>query len=310
MKRIEYDRYGGPELMHLSRFDAPAVGPGDILVKVEAASINPVDWGIRRGRMRVLTGSSFPRVMGKDLAGTVVEVGQGVVGWQAGDAVFGCVPWTRTGAFSSLALVRARDIVRKPESLSFAQAAALPTIGLTAWHGLIRQARLKPGQSLLVNGAAGGVGSAVVQIAQSLDAMVTARVGSRSFRRMKSMGIETVLDYRESPPTTLDHGFDVIFDCNGSLTAHDIDRLLKPGGVAVDITLKPTKLLRSLVIRRRKLASGMVDQKTLLAVAELAASGKLTPNIGIEVPLEEAIPLITRLEGGERIEGKAVIIFD
>ncbi len=103
MKRIEYDRYGGPELMHVSTFDAPTVGAGDILVKVAAASVNPVDWGIRRGKMRVLTGSSFPRVMGKDFAGTVVQVGQDVVGWQVGDAVFGCVPWRRTGSFSSVA---------------------------------------------------------------------------------------------------------------------------------------------------------------------------------------------------------------
>lgn len=310
MKRIEYDRYGGPELMHLAAFQPPSPGPGDILVQVKAASINPVDWGIRRGKMRLLTGSSFPRAMGKDFAGTIVQVGAGVTGWKVGDAVLGCVPWKRAGAFAPMALVRAREIVRKPEALSFAQAAALPTVGLTAWHGLIQKAKLKPGQSLLVNGAAGGVGSFVVQIAHSLGAKVAARVGTRSFERMKALGVNTVLDYREALPTDLKHRFDVVFDCNGSIASRDLDRLLKPGGVAVDITIEAPKLLRSLFLRRQKLAFGSVDQKTLLDVAKFAASGHLQLDIGAEVSIEDAIPLIARLEGGKSIDGKAVIVFD
>jgi len=310
MNRIEYDRYGGPEVMHLARFDRPSVGPEDILVQVKAASINPVDWGIRRGMMRLMTGSTFPKVMGKDFAGTIVQIGDGVSGWNVGDAVLGCVPWTREGSFSPLARARAEGMVRKPEALTFAEAAALPTIGLTAWHGLVQQAKIKPGQSLLVNGAAGGVGGIVVQIAQSFGGKVTARVGSRSFQRMAAMGIDTLLDYREPLPRDLDHSFDIIFDCNGSISSHDIDRMLKRGGVAVDITFRVPKLLRALFFRRQKMASGTVDQKTLLALADFAASGKLKPEIGLEVPIEEAIPLIKRLESGERFEGKAVIIFD
>jgi len=308
MRRIEYDRYGGPELMHLSTFTAPEVGMGEILVQVEAASINPVDWGIRRGKMKMITGSAFPRVMGKDFAGTIVQVGAQVAGWAIGDAVLGCVPWKRTGSFSELAVVEPHDIVRKPESLSFEQAAALPTVGLTAWHGLVDQAKLRPGQTVLVNGAAGGVGTAAIQIAHALGAQVVARVGRRSFDNMTRMGVSDVLDYRESLPATLNRSFDVVVDCNGSLTGREIDRLLKRGGTAVDITYRPAKILRSLTLRRQKLASGMVDHETLLAVADLATLGQLTPHVGAAVTLDDAIALITRLEAGERIDGKAVIL--
>ncbi|WP_250005039.1 NADP-dependent oxidoreductase [Actinoplanes sp. M2I2] len=309
MKRIEYARYGGPELMRIASFDRPAPGRGDVLVQVEAASINPVDWTIRRGRMRLLAGPSFPRAMGKDFSGKIVQIGAGVTGWNVGDMVLGCTTVKRAGAFASLALVRARDIVRMPDAMSFAQAATLPTVGLTAWHALVKQAKLKAGQSLLVNGAAGGVGSAAVQIAQSLGVRVTARVGNRSFERMKAMGADPVLDYQKPLPTALDQSFDVVLDCNGSMTARELDRMLKRGGIAVDITFRAPKLLRAIFLRRQKLASGSVDQRALVAVAELAAAGTLRPEIGAEVSLDEAISLITRLEEGEKLDGKAVIHF-
>jgi NADPH:quinone reductase-like Zn-dependent oxidoreductase len=308
VKRIEYDRYGGPELMRVAAFDTTAVGRSDILVKVEAASINPVDWGIRSGKMKMMTGSSFPRVMGKDFSGTILEVGANVVGWKPGDAVFGCVPWRTTGSFSSLAIVHASDIAKKPPLMSFAQAAALPTAGLTAWHGLVDRAKLTAGQTVLVNGAAGSVGIAAIQIAQSVGAVVTARVGGRSFSRMRSIGVTEILDYRESLPSNLDRHFDVVMDCNGSLDGRDIDRLLKRGGTAVDITFRRPKLLRAVILRRQKLASGSVDHKTMMALGDLAASGRLVPDVGTEVDIDNAIPLITRLEGGERFDGKAVIL--
>jgi len=309
MQRIEYDRYGGPELMHLATFERPKPGPDEILVQIKAASINPVDWGIRRGKMKFITGSSFPRVMGKDFSGVILEVGAEVADWKAGDEVFGCVPWKRAGSFAPMALVNGAEIVRKPASISFVQAAALPTVGLTAWHGLVQQAKLQPGQRVLVNGAAGGVGSAVVQVAQSLGANITARVGARSFERLKAQGADAILDYRGPLPPELNRRFDIVFDTNGSLKSGDIDRLLKRGGVAVDITVKGPKLLRSLVLRRQKLAFGTVDQPTLNEVARLAADGKLRLGIGAEVSIMEAIPLLERLEGGETLDGKAVIVF-
>lgn len=308
MKRIEYDRYGGPEQMRVAAFDAPSVGSNDILVEVEAASINPVDWGIRQGKMKMITGSSFPRAMGKDFSGRIVRVGAKVAGWKTGDAVFGCVPWKSTGSFSTLAIVKAQHIATKPDSMSFAQAAALPTVGLTAWHGLVDQAKLKAGQTVLVNGAGGGVGIATIQIAQSLGAHITARVGRRSFARMDEIGASEILDYREPLPSNLNRRFDAIIDCNGSLEGRDIDRLLKRGGTAVDITYKTPKLVRAVFLRRQKLASGSVDLKTMRAIGILAATGKLVPDIGIEVGIDDAISLIRRLEQGERLDGKAVIL--
>ena len=307
MKRIEYDRYGSPEVMRVASFDMPSVGVDDILVKVEAASINPVDWGIRQGKMKLITGRTFPRAMGKDFAGTILEVGANVTGWKAGDAVFGCVPWRHAGSFSSHALVRATDIVKKPDAMSFTEAAALPTVGLTAWHGLVDQAKLKSGQTVLVNGAAGGVGVAAIQIAQSFGAVITARVGRRSFDRMTRLGVSDVLDYREALPATSDGRFDVVMDCNGSLEGHVLDRLLKRGGTAIDITYGKAKLVRSVFLRRQRLASGTVDQKSLAALRDLAERGMLVPDIGAEVDIDDAIPLITRLEAGERLDGKAVI---
>lgn len=310
VERIEYPSYGGPEQMRIASFSPPFPGNDDILVRVCAASINPVDWQIRQGKLKLLTGSSFPRAMGKDFAGIIVQVGSSVVDWQVGDAVVGCVPWKRAGAFATMALVRAEDIVKKPENLSFIQAAALPTVGLTAWHGLVKEAALKSGQSILLNGAAGGVGRAAIQIAQSTGADIVARVGARSFEQIKALGVQHVLDYREPLPSALAHHFDVVFDSHGSMTSREIDRLLKPNGSAVDITIKLPKLLRSIFLRRQKLAFGTVDKQTLLAVVDLASTGKLDIGIGALVPLSGAIALISQLEAGKSIDGKAVIDFD
>jgi NADPH:quinone reductase-like Zn-dependent oxidoreductase len=310
MKRIQYNRYGGPEVMQLESFDLPSPGRGEILVRVKAASINPVDWKLRQGAMKVMTGSRFPRLMGNDFSGVVESVGSDVTDLQVGDEVFGATEIKPSGAFGEALVTKAKSVIKKPAALSHANAAALPTIGLTAWRGLVDAAKLKAGQSVFVNGAAGGVGQAAAYLAKSLGASVTGRVGPGSVADAARLGLDKALDYTQPPPADLAGSFDVVFDCNGSLSIDEQDMLLKRSGMALDINPTGEKIFRSLLSKRRKFVMGSASQERLAKIGDLAATGKLPVPVGRTAPLSEAIGLISDLEAGRRCEGKAVILMD
>lgn len=310
MQRIQYHRYGGPEGMRLERCTPPLPGRGEIRIRVKAASVNPLDWQLRQGFMKLVMGNRFPRGMGMDLAGVVDAVGPGVTGLAIGDEVLGQTPMNNQNAFSELATTVPSLVIPKPPSLSFATAAAFPTVGLTAWRALVLVARLKAGQSVLVNGAAGGVGQAALAIARARGAVVSARVGTASMGVMESHGLAVLLDYNQAIPHSLRHSFDVVFDCHGGLTAKEEESLLKPGGVAVDIVPNMGNLLRSLLSPKHRFARGAPGNTILRAVADLAVAGKLPLPVGRTAPLSEAIAMISDLEAGKRVTGKAVIVMD
>jgi NADPH:quinone reductase-like Zn-dependent oxidoreductase len=168
VQRIQYDRYGGSEVMRLETYELPAPGKGEIAVRVKAASINPLDWKLRQGFMELMMGRRFPRAMGMDFAGVVEAVGAGVTGFAHGDEVLGQVPMTKPGFFAETAITTSNLVIKKPASLSFPAAAALPTVGVTAWRALIDGGKLKTGQSVFINGAAGGVGQAAIAVAKTV----------------------------------------------------------------------------------------------------------------------------------------------
>ncbi|QWF71574.1 NAD(P)-dependent alcohol dehydrogenase [Methylomonas paludis] len=311
MKRIQYYRYGGPEEMRLETYDLPAPDSDEILVQVKASSINPVDWKIRQGAMKLISGGRMPRAMGTDFSGIVAGVGKGVTRFKVGDEVFGSVPIKSSGAFAEQLITQEKLASKKPPSISFAAAATLPIAGTTAWLALVQKGGLQAGQNVFINGAYGGVGQAAIDIAKNLGAVVTGRVSPKSISTAKAeLGIDQVLDYTQAIPAELHKTFDIVFDCNGGLTPQQGDALIKSSGVVIDINPSPYKLIRSLYSRQHKFVFGSINPQILEKLAELAAAGKLSISIGRTAKLAEAIALITDLETGRRTKGKAVIITD
>jgi NADPH:quinone reductase-like Zn-dependent oxidoreductase len=309
MERLEYNRYGGPEQVKLSRFTLADPDAGDVVVRVAASSINPMDWKIRSGDMKWMTGFRFPRAMGTDFAGTVTAVGANVLRFKPGDAVVGTVSMKRGGAFAPM-LVTSQDLVaRKPPALSFPEAATLPIAGVTAWQVLVKTAQLRAGQRLFINGASGAVGQAAISLAHALGAMVVGRVGPRSVARTATLGLQSVLDYTRPIPPSLDGSFDLVFDANGSLSMREGDRLVKRGGKVVDIVPTGPKFLRALVSRSRKFVFADVRAEHVAEVLALAADRKLAIPTARTLSLAEAPAVLAALEQGQRLDGKAVITF-
>lgn len=309
MERLEYDSYGGPELVHLGSFTLPEPQPDEVVVRVAAASINPMDWKIRSGDMKMITGSKFPRAMGTDFAGTVEAVGSKVTHLKPGDAIIGTVPIKMSGAFAPRLITTQDLVVKKPNNLSFAEAASLPIAGVTAWHVLVKSARLEPGQRLLINGASGAVGQAAIAIAHGIGAEVVGRMGSQSVENAQSLGLSLALDYTKPLPSELDRSFDVVFDANGSLSPKEGDRLIKRGGKIIDIVPTKTKFLKALVSQSRMVVFSDVKAENLQHVVDLAEACKLAIPIAKTVSLADAPALLKSLEQGKRLNGKAVIMF-
>ena len=309
MKRLQYDKYGGPEVVRLASFTLPPPGADEVVVRVAAASINPVDWKIRSGQLKIMTGSKFPRAMGTDFAGTVEAVGSKVSRFKPGDTVIGAVSLKASGAFAPKLIASEKSVVKKPDNLSFEQAATLPIAGVTAWCALVKQAQLARGQRVFINGAMGAVGQAAIAIAREIGAEVVGRVGPKSMTQAQSIGLANVLDYTKPLPDGLNGIFDVVFDCNGSLTPAEEGRLKKKGGKIYDIAPTASKFIRSLLSRSRKIVFADLKAENLQQVVDLAVAGKLVLPIIKTCSLEDAPDVLASLERGQRLNGKAVITF-
>ncbi|MDE2305033.1 MAG: NAD(P)-dependent alcohol dehydrogenase [Gammaproteobacteria bacterium] len=309
MQRLEYDAYGGPEHVHLAEFSLPPPGRREVVVRLAAASINPMDWKLRSGTMKMTTGSRFPRAMGTDLAGTVEAVGADVSRFRPGDEVVGTTSMKAAGAFASMAITSESLLVKKPPALSFAEAATLPIAGVTALLALVQKAHLKAGQRLFLNGATGGVGLAACAIARHIGAEVAGSAGPRSIAFAQELGISPVLDYTTSFPSSLDNTCDVVFDCHGSLSPEQARRITKPGGFVIDIVPTPAKFLRSFISSWYKVLISDPKSENLQKVVDLAAARKLVIPIAKTISLAEAPSVLAALETGSRVFGKVIIAF-
>ncbi len=308
MKRIQYHRYGGPEEARLEDFELAKPATSQIAVRVKAASVNPVDWKIRSGALRFITGRRFPRAMGTDFSGIVEAVGPSVTRLKLGDEVLGTTPVKAGGSFAEHLLTDEKLVVVKPVALSFEQAAALPVVGVTAWLGLVDEAHLRTGQSVFVHGCLGGVGRAAVQIAQMLGAQVAGSCRAAAMEEARALGVSPVVDYQRLDLDSLEHRFDVVFDTAGTLSLKEGRALLRGAGVVLDINPKTSKMFAILLSPRRKMVIGKQSPDVLSKVAAAAAAGKLQLSIGRTVPLGMAIPALTELEQKGTPKGKLLIL--
>lgn len=308
MKAIRTRRYGPPDVMELVDVPAPDVGPHEILVGVRASSVNPVDWKVRRGALRLITGAHPPMVLGADFAGEIERVGHEVDGYAVGDEVYGMVHALKGGAYAEKVVVRARDIAPMPTNLSFEEAAVLPLVSLTVHQVFFRRARQAPNQHLLVNGCAGGLGHIAVQMGNALGYHVTGVCSTRNLEVAKELGAHAVIDYTRQAPLVGEHRFDLIFDAVASLDFGHAKRFLTANGVYVSSIPSPTNMLVAPVLnrfRRKQHRTVRVapDGAALREVTKMVEAGQINPIIEKAYALDEVQEAHVHSETG-RVVGK------
>ncbi len=235
MKAIITKEYGSVDVLSLENVEKPTIQDNEILVKIQNSSINPLDWRIRTGEMKIMTGKTPPRILGSDFSGVISEIGKDITNYKIGDKVFGLIDIVKVknGTYAEFITVTENDISKKPNNCSFEEAASLPLVSLTAYMALVDVGGIKKGSDVLINGCAGGVGSAAVQISKALGCKTTGVCSTNNIDFAKQIGAETVIDYKKNNVLKKNRVYDVIFDTVGNLTFSKSKRILKPGGIYV-----------------------------------------------------------------------------
>ncbi|MFF2777159.1 NADP-dependent oxidoreductase [Streptomyces sp. NPDC058052] len=307
MRAVVVERWGGPEVLVEREVERPEPGLNEVLVRVHAAGVNPVDWKTRASGALIEWGA-LPAV-GWDVSGTVEAVGPGVGVLRPGDEVFGMPLFPRqAGGYAQYVVAPARHLAPKPASLTHVEAAALPLAGLTAWQALVDAAGVRPGERVLVHAAAGGVGHLAVQIAKARGAHVIGTAGAAKHALLKELGADEVVDYRETPFEEAVSDVDVVLDALGGETAERSLKVLRPGGRLItlpgpdDVPVAPAGLHASWVLVEP-------DHLGLREIAALVESGALRPVVDTVLPLSEAAKAHELGERG-RTTGKIVLTVD
>jgi len=295
MMRLQYDRYGGPDVLTLGEVDIPTPGRGQVLVRVRAAAANAMDWKIRRGEMRAMTGRRFPRGVGHDFSGIITQVGDGVSRLKVGDEVLGAARLQHAGAFAEFVIADQKSVAHKPGTLTFAEAATLPVAGLTAYQAVTIAGALQPGQNIFINGCLGGVGRLAVQVAVGIGASVAGSCRSGSEEQARALGVDPVVTF-DFDPAPFTGRFDVIFDTPGRLPYDTARRMLRPGGRIIDIVPSATKFARSILPGPYTALMGKPNSDDLQRLADAAGRGDITTRIQRTVRLADAIPALVDLE--------------
>ncbi len=320
VKAITYTEYGPPDVLLCREVAKPVPGDNEVLVRIRAASINPLDWHFMRGApyfLRLMAGLRRPKVtrLGVDVAGTVEAAGRNVTQFKAGDEVFGAC----RGALAEYVCATEGRVAPKPANVTFEQAAAVPVAAISALQALRDQGRIQPGQKVLINGAAGGVGTIAVQIARTFGAEVTGVCSTRNVDLVQSLGAHHAVDYTREDFTQSGRRYDLILDAIGNHSRSDLQRALTPTGIAVLVGgpnegrwLGPVAGMLMAVasswFTRQKLRPFMasLNKADLLVVEELLQAGKVTPVIDRTYPLSDVPSAIRYLEEGHA-RGKVVI---
>jgi NADPH:quinone reductase-like Zn-dependent oxidoreductase len=291
MRTVHFYAYGGPEQLVVERVPRPEPQVGEVLVRVYAAGVNPIDWKIRKGFFKDVRPVPLPFTPGSELAGTVERLGPGVTTFEIGQAVYGR---GAKGAYADYAVISADLLTQQPHNISFDEAASVPIGAHTAWRALFSLANLQAGQQVLVHGAAGGVGNYAIQLARWKGAHVIGTASFVNLEFVRALGAEIVIDYHTTPFEQVVHEVDVVVDPVGGETQDRSWPLIKPGGMLVAIGHPPAE---DMAARHGvRTASTVLDQQVppglstgpLQEISALIESGLLLPQPGKVFPLEEA----------------------
>jgi NADPH:quinone reductase-like Zn-dependent oxidoreductase len=322
MKAIVQSEYGPPEVLRLAEIDQPVVQDNDVLVRIQASAVHAGDWHLMRGEpwiVRLMFGGLLKpkiKILGCDVAGQVEAVGAAVTRFQVGDEVFGDVSGCGFGAFAEYVCAREEALVLKPAAVTFEQAATVPTSALAALQGLQLTGQLQPGQKVLINGAAGGVGSFAVQIAKSLGAEVTGVCSTRKVAMVRSLGADHVIDYTQTDFTQTGQQYDLILDVTAYRSVFTCQKALTPTGTYVLVGGSTAYLFLTMLFlgpwisktSRRKVCvlSSTPNQKDLTILRDFLTDGKISPVIDRCYSLSEVPDAIRYLEQ-RQVQGKVAI---
>lgn len=314
MKAILFDRYGSPDVLRLQEVEKPSPKADEVLIKIHAASANPLDWHRMRAEpflVRLSDGLLKPKNprLGADIAGTVEAIGSSVTEFNVGDAVFGDVG---AGGFAEYVCAKAEKLATKPANLSFEQAAAAPVVGFTALQGLRNTGKIQPGQRVLVNGASGGVGTFAVQMAKAFGAEVSAVCSTRNLELVRGLGADHVIDYTQSDFTRSGQRYDLIFDAIGNRSVADFRRVLTAQGIGAIAGFTTLGRLFQIIAlgswggQKISIFTAQPNQRDLLTIREMLETGKVVPVIDRHYPLAETAEAIRYLETS-RARGKVIV---
>ena len=306
MKAVRIHGYGGREVLRYEDCERPAINEDEVLVRVVAAAVNPVDWKIREGLLKDMIQHRFPLTLGWDLAGIVDTVGDRVTEFEPGDAVYSRPDLTRDGAYAEFVAVRASELARKPGTVSFADAASLPLAGITAWEALINSGRLREGQTVLIHAAAGGVGSLAVQLAKWKGARVIATASSANHALVRSLGADEVIDYRTVAFAERVSQVDMVFDTLGGQVQESSWSVVRPGGVLVSVVDPPAPERAAQAGVEGKFVFIQPSAAILRELADLVDSGIVRPIVGAEFGLHRVSEAHSLSESGHA-RGKIVL---
>lgn len=328
MKAFVVTHYG-PDGLEQAEIPAPDVGPHDVLVEVRAASVNPLDMMIRNGEFTQLLKYKRPFILGHDVSGVVVGIGSAVTDFAIGDEVFGRPRDMRIGTFAELIAIDAADVARKPTSLTFEEAAAVPLVALAAWQALVDVAHLQSGQRVLVHAGAGGLGSTAIQVAKFLGAHVATTANHMDTDKLCALGADEVIDYSAQDFAEILYDYDVILDSLGGENLRKSLNVLKQGGIAISVVgppdsafanqidrplLRPILALMSRSVRRKAKKLGVryafmfmrANGAQLKVLASLYDSGELRPVLDRTFAFQDTVEAMTYVEEG-KAKGKIVI---
>lgn len=330
MKALIVDKYGKQEILRVGEMPEPDLLADEVLVRVHAASVNPLDAKIRNGEFKLLLPYRAPFVLGHDVAGVVAQVGTNVRNFKIGDQVYARPDDMRIGTFAEFVAVKEQSLAIKPVNISMDEAASLPLVGLTAWQALVEMGQLRKGQKVFIQAGSGGVGTFAIQLAKHLGATVATTTSASNIALVKSLGADVVVDYKDQDFEKILSGYDLVLNSQDGKTLSKSLSVLKPGGKVISISGPPDvefakaisapwllrQIMRLLSFRIRKQAKQRnitysflfmaAHGAQLQKIAQLIESGAIRPVLDKVFPLTATNDALQYVESG-RVKGKVVI---
>ncbi len=306
MKAVRIHEYGNSNVLAFEDAPKPSITAEDVLIRVVATSVNPVDWKIREGYLQEMISYEMPLTLGWDVSGVIEAVGADVTRFNVGDAVYSRPDITRNGTYAEFVAVLESEVAHKPQTISHNEAASLPLAGITAWGALITSAEISAGQRVLIHAGSGGVGSLAIQLAKSRGAYVIATTSGKNQALVESLGADQVIDYQKQNFAEILEDIDVVFDTLGSDIQDSSWGVLKPGGILVSIVSPPSEDKAKELGVRSAFVFIQPNAYILEQFATLVDQGKIRPIVGAEFALEDIEKAHALSESGRTV-GKIVL---